>query len=348
MKIDITGMNAMLVGGIKSYLYQEILDDLPNAKRVRLMTYNIEGKSKNKLYESLHYMSSQVDFKWILNMPSRCEDPQYYDWYNNRKKFKKDLENTINIIESKDFKCPVHVAVNRNNHSKIFGTENILYVGSQNFSGASQNNYEVGVIIRDKQCIEKVYKDFFDVVYNADDSIKNYQVYGKEADNFIWITMIKVDRVIDLIINLISEEFAELYDSGETSKIWNGLKQEFDNLENQIELLEQEDVDEQVLDILYRVSTVYEKLKNDRGIEELLYYNYEDALAEEEEIVKDTCDEWAAKRDENVQESFYELFKSLGEKSYIDELDSILNDVNIFLKNKGNNIFKNKLDNTLK
>ena len=36
----------------------------------------------------------------------------------------------------------------------------------------------------------------------------------------------KVDRVIDLIINLISEEFAELYDSGETSKIWNGLKQE--------------------------------------------------------------------------------------------------------------------------
>ena len=119
-------------------------------------------------------------------------------------------------------------------------------------------------------------------------------------------------------------------------------------MENQIELLEQEDVDEQVLDILYRVSTVYEKLKNDRGIEELLYYNYEDALAEEEEIVKDTCDEWAAKRDENVQESFYELFKSLGEKSYIDELDSILNDVNIFLKNKGNNLFKNKLDNTLK
>ena len=42
------------------------------------------------------------------------------------------------------------------------GTENVVYIGSANFSNESQNNIETGVIIRDKVFIKSLYNEFFD------------------------------------------------------------------------------------------------------------------------------------------------------------------------------------------
>lgn len=53
---------------------------------------------------------------------------------------------------------------NFTNHAKIIGTENILYVGSANYSDESIDNIESGTIITDKAAIGKIYDEFFSAV----------------------------------------------------------------------------------------------------------------------------------------------------------------------------------------
>lgn len=65
---------------------------------------------------------------------------------------------------------------NFTNHAKIIGTENILYVGSANYSDESEDNIESGTIITDKEAIKSIYKEFFSSV--IDESIPYYD------DNF--------------------------------------------------------------------------------------------------------------------------------------------------------------------
>ena len=47
---------------------------------------------------------------------------------------------------------------------KLIGTENIVYIGSANYSNESANNIESGVLIEDKEFIQRLYLEFFDVV----------------------------------------------------------------------------------------------------------------------------------------------------------------------------------------
>lgn len=53
---------------------------------------------------------------------------------------------------------------NVHNHAKLIGTENILYIGSANYSNESADNIEAGVLIEDKNFIQELYAEFFDKV----------------------------------------------------------------------------------------------------------------------------------------------------------------------------------------
>ena len=53
---------------------------------------------------------------------------------------------------------------NLNNHAKLVGTENVVYIGSANYSNESANNIESGVLIKDKAFIQQLYAEFFDKV----------------------------------------------------------------------------------------------------------------------------------------------------------------------------------------
>ena len=59
------------------------------------------------------------------------------------------------------------------NHAKLIGTENVLYIGSANYSDNSVQNYEAGMIIRDKSVIKEIYEKYFDEIvavrYYADE-----------------------------------------------------------------------------------------------------------------------------------------------------------------------------------
>src|SRR5690606_12445000 len=55
----------------------------------------------------------------------------------------------------------VAIFKNPHNHSKILLTENLGYVGSSNFSFGSNNNYEAGVLIRDRKLIKELKSKLF-------------------------------------------------------------------------------------------------------------------------------------------------------------------------------------------
>ena len=146
--------------------YKEVLDDFPNAKIIRIITYNI---SKNEKYDALlkSLKSSNADIQLITNIPSRM--PQYYSSSAGqymRKSAQKNIGIYVSKLNPEKFQEGFSPFFNVRNHAKLIGTENIVYIGSANYSNESADNIESGVLIRDKTFIQALYADFFEYVKN--------------------------------------------------------------------------------------------------------------------------------------------------------------------------------------
>lgn len=136
-----------------NYGFQEVLDDFSNAECIYIMTYNISEHKEDELLDLLIKYGTFKPVSLVTNIPNRFEE--YFSTYkqNEAKKqiklYKEKLDYHIigeNFNASFDF----------NNHMKIVMTNNVAYIGSQNFSQESKNNKECGVIIRDKNEINNL------------------------------------------------------------------------------------------------------------------------------------------------------------------------------------------------
>ena len=150
--------------------YQAVLDDFPNAKQVRVLTYNISKKNyKNELIDALKALTEDVDVQIISNVPSRMQN--YYNTLAGdayREKYRSSYTIYLDRLNPECFPSNPKVAFNFDNHAKIVGTDNIVYIGSANYSDESKANIESGTLIRDKDFIQKLYEDVFPVI--LDDS----------------------------------------------------------------------------------------------------------------------------------------------------------------------------------
>lgn len=149
--------------------YQEVLNDFSNASIIRIITYNIsKNDGKNDLLNCLEALGENVDVKIITNIPSRF--PEYYNSANGeymRNAARKNIKIYLEKLNPEKFQSSFASYFNFKNHAKIIGTENIVYIGSANFSDESKYNIETGIIIEDKEFIETLYSDFFDNVVEA-------------------------------------------------------------------------------------------------------------------------------------------------------------------------------------
>ncbi|MDP4144338.1 MAG: phospholipase D-like domain-containing protein [Bacillota bacterium] len=144
--------------------YQEVLDDFKNAQIIRIVTFNLsKGTRDDKLFNKLLELGETVDIQIITNIPSR------FNWYATssageylRRAASTNIDAYLKKLNPDDFNAPIIPFFNFNNHAKIIGTENIVYIGSANFSNESAKNYETGVLISDKEFIKELYKSFFD------------------------------------------------------------------------------------------------------------------------------------------------------------------------------------------
>lgn len=156
--------------------YKEVLADFQRANTIRIVTYNIsKNQRRDALLEALKHTNADVQL--ITNVPSRREN--YYDSEAGRR-MRLTARDNIKIYISKlnptSFSERFTPFFSVHNHAKIIGTENIVYIGSANYSNESAENIESGVLIEDKEFIQRLYAEFFDEVKN--DSLSYYD------DNF--------------------------------------------------------------------------------------------------------------------------------------------------------------------
>lgn len=148
----------------ESLNYQAVLDDFKNAKQIRILTYNISKKNySNVLIDALKKVPETADVQIITNIPSRY--PSYFSSYGG-KKARETMEVYLDKLNPENFQSNPYVAFNFTNHAKIIGTENIVYIGSANYSDESKDNIESGTLIRDKDFIHKLYEEVFPVIVN--------------------------------------------------------------------------------------------------------------------------------------------------------------------------------------
>lgn len=142
--------------------YREVLDDFKNAKIIRIITYNIsKNQRSDMLLEALK--DTNADIQFITNVPSRMDE--YYNTpagKNMRYVARKNIQIYVSKLNPANFGNQFIPLFNVKNHAKLIGTENIIYIGSANYSNESANNVEAGVLIEDKKFIQKVYTKFFD------------------------------------------------------------------------------------------------------------------------------------------------------------------------------------------
>lgn len=68
--VSISGGKIVL--GRESMNYQRVLDDFMNAKKVRILIYNIsKNQYRNELMNALRKVQADADVKIISNIPSR-------------------------------------------------------------------------------------------------------------------------------------------------------------------------------------------------------------------------------------------------------------------------------------
>ena len=142
--------------------YKEVLADFPNAEIIRILTYNISKKQENDvLMDALK--NAKADVQLITHVPSRTDN--YYNTDCGRRMrsaARFNIQKYILKLNPYNFHEQFTPFFNFHNHAKIIGTENIVYIGSANYSNESANNIETGVIIKDRDFIKKLYEEFFD------------------------------------------------------------------------------------------------------------------------------------------------------------------------------------------
>lgn len=155
--------------------YQEVLNDFSSANMIRIITYNIsKNQRKDALLDALK--KSTADIKLITNVPARMDE--YFSTQsgqNMRSAARRNIQIYISKLNPDNFPSQFVPYFNVNNHAKMIGTENIVYIGSANYSNESSDNIEAGIIIEDKEFIQKLYSEFFDKVESS--SISYYDEY---------------------------------------------------------------------------------------------------------------------------------------------------------------------------
>lgn len=182
--------------------YQEVLDDFKNAKKIRIITYNISKKEKgDELISLLKEMPDETDIQIITNIPSR------FDTYYNSKAgeamravFKKNCDIYLNKLNPLNFSSSVFTAFNFSNHAKIIGTENIVYIGSANYSNESKYNIETGILIRDRVFIDNLYDEFFESV--KEDSVP----YFDDEYNTLRLFVVSMETKFKIHLQKLQEE----------------------------------------------------------------------------------------------------------------------------------------------
>lgn len=97
---------------------------------------------------------------------------------------------------------------NVHNYAKIIGTEDIVHIGSANFSNESADNIEMGILIEDRDFISKLYSEFFDKVSSG---VISYLDDNFNAFHLFLLSLYEIiDKIVEKVIELDNNDSAYL------------------------------------------------------------------------------------------------------------------------------------------
>lgn len=154
---DITGSVILTKG---EYGFQHIIDGFNTAKYINIITYNITPFENSGLLNVLKGIPIDTPVNIVLNIPKKSyrSDDASKQIYYYLKTLEREKFNDLNVY------------FNFSNHAKLIMTNNKAYIGSQNFSDASSNNLELGVLVHDNNDVEKIRDEIFEIIKS--DSIR--------------------------------------------------------------------------------------------------------------------------------------------------------------------------------
>lgn len=133
--------------------FQPVLDSFQRAENIWIVTYNVT-KGSHQLFEAIRKTNARTTL--ISNIPGRSE--RYYGrkvdgW---RASARSQITDYLSLLDPNSFSGNVETWFCFRNHAKIIMTDHVAFVGSANFSSASSNNWEAGVIVRDSTTIAQL------------------------------------------------------------------------------------------------------------------------------------------------------------------------------------------------
>lgn len=180
MLIKIPIREAEFVMAQDELTYQEVLDDFNNTNYVFILTYNISARN-TRLINTLEQLPPKTTVDIITNIPNRFET--YYG--NARKRAKEVINVYLNKLDPENFDSIFNTHFNFKNHAKIIMTNNIVFIGSSNFSDESANNIECGILSRDADFISTLKNSIVPTLkesseeYYSNDSINKLRIEYK-------------------------------------------------------------------------------------------------------------------------------------------------------------------------
>ena len=293
------------VAGIGEHTYQEVIDDFCNTDFIGIITFNISQSYSGNMISALKQACKKGAHATVItNIPKRFE--KYYgDRYSNAAR--QVIRSYISVLRAEDYGMRIKAYFDFTNHAKIIMTENIVYIGSENYSDESKNNYESGVISRDKDFISHIKDEVFQeqtvkaipyYEYNVAEAVAILQAasaFCEEARQKIYEAAF--DEWADYETNFKPVPIYKSNDSGITAELLSRILEKFDSYEDALKSVQEvieyyyEKYDEGVPEQVEDLEATYDSYKEDfesmrenisglfEDIEQLAHYNYDDEVS---------------------------------------------------------------------
>jgi hypothetical protein len=143
--------------------FQQVLDTLPQASRVAILTYNF-AKASGELVQRLRELPSETRLDIVSNIP------ETYETYYGPKpiaRARRRIDEAKGVLDPKNYQAQTMIRFHLSNHAKIVATDLCAYVGSANFSDESADSVELGFVTTSAPLIAEVFKLFDEVATHA-------------------------------------------------------------------------------------------------------------------------------------------------------------------------------------
>ena len=184
--------------------YQEILEDFNNTEYILILTYNISANKDKLIDKNLKNLKETTTVDILTNIPSRYEG--YYG-IGPKNRARKTVNIYLTKLDPANYDSTLNTYFIFENHAKIIMTDNIIFIGSSNFSDESADNFESGIISRDKEFILYIKNEIVPILKR-----KAEHYYKNDSINS---SRIKYKHIYYRLVSVIEDVRLSFYSSGD-------------------------------------------------------------------------------------------------------------------------------------